>query len=106
MILTMSKQTSQMGIGAIIAFIASISLILMIMNLLPIPVLDGGHIFFFIIEAIMKKPLSYKVQSIIQQIGFLFLVTLMIFAFYNDISKIAYRSISLRDHQINETVDE
>lgn len=106
MIVTMSRQTSHMGWGAIIAFVASISLILMIMNLLPIPVLDGGHIFFFLIEGIFRRPLGHKTQIVIQQIGFLLLMTLMVFAFYNDISRIVRRSFSLREHQVNQEIVE
>lgn len=106
MIITMSRQTTTRGWGAIIAFVASISLILMIMNLLPIPVLDGGHIFFFLIEGIFKKPLSTKTQSIIQQIGLMFILALMVLAFYNDLSRIVRRNISMRHHEQNEQMIE
>ncbi len=94
MLISMSQQTGKLGLGAVIAFIASVSLILTIMNLLPIPVLDGGHIFFFIIEGIRRKPLPVKLQSILQQIGFGVLMILMVFVFYNDFSKILIRNIS------------
>ncbi len=99
MIIAMSHQTSQMGWGAIIAFVASISLILMIMNLLPIPVLDGGHIIFFLIEAIRGKPLSFKTQAVIQQIGFFLLMLLVLFVFYNDFARLASRSISMKHNK-------
>src|SRR5690554_6252168 len=99
MIIEMSRQTTAMGWGAIIAFVASISLILMIMNLLPIPVLDGGHIFFYIIEGITGKPLSLRVQALIQQIGFMIIIALMIFVFYNDISRLLGRNLAMRYQQ-------
>ncbi|MCB5231070.1 MAG: RIP metalloprotease RseP [Candidatus Cloacimonas sp.] len=104
MIVTMSHQTAQMGFGAVLAFMASISLVLMIMNLLPIPVLDGGHIFFFFLEGIFKKPLPIRVQNVIQQIGFFFLMLLMVFAFYNDISKLVGRNIAkkLQRNQVEQ----
>ena len=105
MIIAMSQQTSQMGWGAVLAFVASISLILMIMNLLPIPVLDGGHILFFLIEGLIGRPLSYKVQAVVQQIGFALLMILVIFVFYNDFAKIVTRRISLKHHQSIELVD-
>jgi len=68
----------------------------MIMNLLPIPILDGGHIMFFIIEGIIGKPVPLKVQAIAQRIGLVVLVWLMLFAFYADISRIFSRVLSLR----------
>lgn len=107
MIVALTQETSQKGWGASIAFMASISLILMIMNLLPIPVLDGGHIFFYLIEGITGKKVSYKVQSLLQQIGFMLLIALMIFVFFNDFAKLLDRNISLRNQQQQtETVEE
>jgi regulator of sigma E protease len=55
-----------------------------VLNLLPIPVLDGGHILFLGIEAVRRKPLSEKVISISQKIGLVVLLTLMAFVIYND----------------------
>ncbi len=86
MIATMSQQVGQRGFGSLILFFGSISLVLMIMNLLPIPILDGGMILFSIIEGIIRRPIPLKVQSILQSIGFVFLMGLMILAFYSDIS--------------------
>jgi len=88
-----------MGWGVIISFIASISLILMIMNLLPIPVLDGGHIFFYLIEGIFGKPIPLKTQGLVQQIGFIILILLMIFVFYNDISRLLGRDLAIKHQQ-------
>jgi regulator of sigma E protease len=65
-----------------------ISINLGILNLLPIPVLDGGHILFLGIEALRRKPLSEKVIMISQRIGLALLLMLMAFAFYNDIVRL------------------
>jgi len=100
MILSMTKQSAEKGIDTVLAFMAAISLVLMIMNLLPIPILDGGHIFFCFIEGIFRKPLSLKVQTISQNIGLLILMSLMIFAFFNDFSKIFKRTESINEQKI------
>jgi len=94
MIATMSTQASNKGAAYLIMFFGSISLILMTMNLLPIPVLDGGHIFFFIIEGIFRRPVPLKVQAILQKFGLIILVLLMLFAFYSDLSKVFMRLLS------------
>jgi regulator of sigma E protease len=61
---------------------------LAVLNLLPIPMLDGGHLFFFIIEAVIGRPLSVRKREIAQQVGFFFLILLMVFAVYNDLTRI------------------
>ena len=70
---------------------AFISLQLGILNLLPIPVLDGGYLFFFLIEAIRGKPVSEKVINISLQIGFLLLLLLTIIVTKNDIMRMLGR---------------
>jgi regulator of sigma E protease len=65
-----------------------ISLQLGILNLMPIPILDGGLIFFLLVEAILRRPISLKKREIAQQIGLAMIVLLMIFAFYNDIMRL------------------
>jgi regulator of sigma E protease len=69
----------------VVFFTAGISISLAILNLLPIPILDGGHLLFFAIEIVNGKPLSIRKREIAQQVGLLILVGLMLFAFYNDI---------------------
>lgn len=69
-------------------FMGLLSVNLGILNLLPIPVLDGGHLMFLSIEAIRRKPMTEKVQIVAQQTGMALLGTLMIFVFYNDIARI------------------
>jgi len=67
---------------------AAISISLAIINLLPIPVLDGGHLMFFAIEIVNGAPLSLRKREIAQQVGILIILSLMVFAFYNDISNL------------------
>lgn len=69
-------------------FIGILSVNLGILNLLPIPVLDGGHLVFLTLEAIRRKPMDEKAQIIAQQVGLAFLGTLMVFVFYNDIVRL------------------
>lgn len=66
-------------------FTAFLSITLALMNILPIPVLDGGHLVFLIYEAIMRREPSVKVRMVTQQIGFVLLIALMIFVTFNDI---------------------
>jgi regulator of sigma E protease len=80
-----SGKTFEMGISAVVWFMAMISINLGAMNLLPIPVLDGGHLFFYFFEAIFKKPLSQKTQQIGFKIGLGLILALMIFTTFNDI---------------------
>jgi regulator of sigma E protease len=96
MLFSMSQDVSRRGFSSTIVFLAIISLVLMIMNLLPIPILDGGHIMFYVIEGIIGRPVPLKVQGIAQRIGFVLLIWLMLFAFYADISRLISRFISLR----------
>ena len=81
-------QTAQMGFAAYIGFLALISISLAVLNLLPIPVLDGGHLMYYLIEIIRGAPLSEKAMMIGQQIGMAMLFTLIIFAIYNDIHRL------------------
>ena len=78
----------QAGWINLVFFMGLLSVNLGILNLLPIPVLDGGHLMFLSIEAIRRKPMTEKVQIVAQQIGIALLGTLMIFVFYNDIARI------------------
>ncbi|MBN2830360.1 MAG: RIP metalloprotease RseP [Candidatus Cloacimonetes bacterium] len=102
MMYSMSKQSTGKGLDTLIGFIAALSLILMIMNLLPIPILDGGQIFFYILEGIFGKPLPIKAQMLLQQIGLIILLTLMVFAFYSDFSQMFYRNKSIRSDVLRQ----
>ena len=90
MIAQMAGDSAKAGIGSLISFIALISINLAIINLLPIPVLDGGHLLFFSIEAIKGSPVSIKVREVAQQIGLFLLIMLMILVFYNDITRLIF----------------
>ena len=87
LILQMAGQQASEGFVNIMLFIAILSINLGVINLFPIPILDGGHILFFLIEAVMGKPVGIKKREIAQQIGLFLLVSLMLFAFYNDIMR-------------------
>jgi len=85
MIAKMAGETAQMGGASFLAFMALLSINLGILNLLPVPVLDGGHLFFFFFELIFRRPVNQKVREYAQQIGLFLLLSLMVLAFYNDI---------------------
>jgi regulator of sigma E protease len=88
MIMQMAGQQAREGVVNFLLFMALISINLGILNLLPIPVLDGGHLFFMLFEAVFGKPLSVRKMEIAQNVGLALLVLLMVFAFYNDLSRI------------------
>lgn len=74
----------------LVFFMGMLSVNLGILNLLPVPVLDGGHLVFLTLEAIRRKPLSEKAQIMAQQVGLCLLGSLMIFVFYNDIVRLVH----------------
>jgi len=78
-------QSASIGIDHYINFIAMISISLAVLNLLPIPMLDGGHLVYFAIEAVTRRPVSERIQIYGQQFGLVLLGGLMFLAFYNDI---------------------
>ena len=81
-------QSAEMGLVYFLKFLGLISVSLGVLNLLPIPVLDGGHLLFFVIEAIKGSPVSERVQMFFQQIGILVLMSLMFFAVFLDIERL------------------
>lgn len=83
-----SGKAASAGLTAYLMFMAIISVNLGILNLLPIPVLDGGHIMLFVLERIKGGPLNERTIHLAHRIGFAFLIALMIVAFYNDIMRI------------------
>ncbi|MFO7706652.1 MAG: RIP metalloprotease RseP [Desulfobacterales bacterium] len=90
MIAQMAGDQARAGISSLFQFIAVISVNLAVINLLPIPVLDGGHLMFFLIEAVKGRPVSTKVREIAQQVGMVVLIMLMILVFYNDITRLFF----------------
>ncbi len=81
-------QSASIGIKAFIGFLALISISIGVLNLLPIPVLDGGHFMYYVIEIFTGKPVSEEAMIIGQKIGFALLGSLMILALYNDINRL------------------
>jgi regulator of sigma E protease len=81
-------KTAEMGLIPFLKFLAAISISLGVLNLLPIPMLDGGHLMFFAVEAIKGSPVSEKVQIVFQNFGMLFLFALMAFAVFLDIERL------------------
>jgi regulator of sigma E protease len=86
-IATVANQSANMGLPWFLQFLALVSLSLAILNLLPIPVLDGGHLLYYLVELIKGSPVSEQAMIVGQYIGLALLFTLMGLAFYNDIHR-------------------
>ena len=87
-IATEAGRQAKEGTASLALFTAIISVNLAVLNLLPVPMLDGGHLFFFVIEAILGRPLSLRKREVAQQVGFVLLMLLMVYALYNDLVRI------------------
>jgi regulator of sigma E protease len=83
-----ASETFKIGISPFLRMMGLISVNLFILNLLPIPVLDGGHLLFYTIEGLKGAPISMKKMEIAQQVGLVLLMSLMVFALFNDFSRI------------------
>jgi regulator of sigma E protease len=81
----MTGTAAKSGVSSLLIFTAFLSLNLGIINLLPIPILDGGHLLFLFIELIIRRPLGTKKMEIAQKIGFAILILLLVTVTYNDI---------------------
>ncbi len=90
MIAELAGQQARQGAGSLVFFIALLSINLAVLNFLPIPVLDGGHLLFFFIEAVIGRPVNMRMREIAQQVGIFVLILLMVFVFYNDITRIFF----------------
>ncbi len=88
LIVDAAAKAASVGLVTYFNFIAIISINLAVLNLLPVPVLDGGHLMFLSIEAIRRRPLSEKVMAIANKVGLTLLLMLIAFVFYNDITRI------------------
>lgn len=88
MIFDIAKRSAEAGPLNFFAFMALISINLGVLNLLPIPILDGGHLLLFFIEKLRGRPLSERTLSIAQRIGLAFIIMLALLAFYNDIMRL------------------
>ncbi|AJE02982.1 RIP metalloprotease RseP [Geobacter pickeringii] len=87
MIAKMAGQQAEAGGVSFLAFMALLSVNLGVLNLLPIPILDGGHLVFYLWELVFRRPVSPRAREIAQQIGLALLIGLMVLAFYNDIAR-------------------
>jgi regulator of sigma E protease len=87
-IATYAGYTASVGIAAFLYFLAIISISLGVLNLLPVPLLDGGHLMYYLVEMIKGSPVSDAVQLQLQRVGIAFLVMLMTLAFYNDLMRL------------------
>jgi regulator of sigma E protease len=81
-------EQARQGLPSLAFFTAVISVNLFLLNLLPVPMLDGGHLLFFVCEAVLGRPLSVRKRELAQQVGFVLLILLMVFAVYNDLMRI------------------
>ena len=81
-------QSARLGVDYYLKFMALISISLGVLNLLPIPVLDGGHLMYHMLEVVRRRPLSERAMEIAQQIGLSILFVLMAFAFFNDMNRL------------------
>lgn len=85
MIGQLASKTFQIGLSPFLKIMAIISINLFVLNLFPVPILDGGHLLFYIIEIIQGAPLSVRKMEIAQRVGFVILISLMILAIFNDV---------------------
>jgi regulator of sigma E protease len=81
-------QSAQMGWVSYITFLALISISLGVLNLLPIPLLDGGHLMYYLIEIVKGRPVSERTMELGQRVGLALLLVMMAFAFYNDLNRL------------------
>ena len=88
LIAQLAGEQARRGFLSLVLFTAILSINLGVINLFPIPILDGGHFLFLGLEAVLRRPISIKKMEIAQQIGLTFIILLMLFAFYNDLIRI------------------
>ena len=82
-----ATQSADLGLQAFLWFMAQLSVTLAVMNILPVPALDGGHVFLLLVERLMGREIPYKVKIAIQQAGFVLLLAFMAYVLYNEISR-------------------
>jgi len=83
-----AKQSASAGFSQFLKFLGLISVSLGVLNLLPIPVLDGGHLFYYVIEALRGKPVSERFEAVGQRIGLALIFAMMLVAVYNDLTRL------------------
>jgi regulator of sigma E protease len=87
MIGQVAAQTARLGMETFLSFMGLVSVNLAVLNLLPIPILDGGQFLFLVAEGIRRRPLSYKLRERLTVVGLVLIVMLMVLAFKNDIAR-------------------
>ncbi|OUS10327.1 RIP metalloprotease RseP [Gammaproteobacteria bacterium 54_18_T64] len=83
-----ASKSADYGLVAFLQFMALLSVSLGVLNLLPVPVLDGGHLLYYVVEAVKGSPVSMRVQEVGQQFGLFFIIGLMVLALYNDLLRL------------------
>jgi regulator of sigma E protease len=99
MIAQMSGQEARAGWDRLLSFVAVISIALAVLNFLPIPVLDGGHILFCFVEALRGRPFAIRTQVNLQKIGLVLLLLLVAFTTYNDVSRVTERTKAIEQQR-------
>jgi regulator of sigma E protease len=102
----LAGEQAKAGMLEFISLAAVLSISLGILNLLPIPVLDGGHLFFFLLEMIFRRPISLSIRERAQQAGLVVLIMFMAFIFYNDIARIVKQRFAEPPTTIEQTQPE
>ncbi len=90
----LAGQTAEQGLHSFVSFLAMLSVNLAIINLLPIPVLDGGHLTFLTLEGVMRRPLSLRQREVFQQIGLAIMLLIMVLVTFNDLNQMVFRHIA------------
>ncbi len=88
----LAGEQAEAGLWPLVSFMAVLSVNLGVLNLLPIPMLDGGHLVLFLVEALLGRPLPEKAKEVIMKVGLAILVLLMVVVFYNDILRLLHKS--------------
>ncbi|MBV1877590.1 MAG: RIP metalloprotease RseP [Pseudomonadales bacterium] len=83
-----AKATAQSGLESFVGFITLLSISLAVLNLMPIPILDGGHLLYYTVELVLRRPVPDKVQQWGLQMGMFIIVSVMLLAFYNDLMRL------------------
>ena len=84
----MASDSAESGLENFISFLALLSISLGVINLLPIPILDGGHLVYYLIELVTRRPVPERIQMMGLQMGMFLLVGIMMLAFYNDLMRL------------------
>jgi regulator of sigma E protease len=84
----LSGDAAREGAGAFVGLMAMVSLNLAVFNLLPIPILDGGLILMLLVEMLMRRDMSMQIKEYVFRVGMVFLMVVVVFVLYNDISKL------------------